>query len=144
MKEPEPQDPACPECGAACEAVAPSTVDVHVPAALRAPLSGTVYYCANPKCRTAYFNAWGAALPADQVTGRAWPKDPEAPICPCFGMKAGDVVGDARAGRKDRVKDLVEKSRGPDARCAQLSPDGACCVPRVMRLFRETFEARGG
>jgi CopZ-like zinc binding protein len=144
MREPDPKDPGCPECGATCEPVAPSTVDAHVPPSLRAPLTGTVFYCANPSCRTAYFNSWGASVPAGQVIGSAWPKDPEGPICPCFGVNADDVLADARDGRKDRVKELVDRSRGSEARCAQSSPDGACCVPRVLRLFRESFDARGG
>jgi hypothetical protein len=139
MKEPEAQDPLCPECGAACEPVSPPTLDAHVPPALRAPLTGAIYYCVNPSCRTAYFNAWGASVPADKVTGSAWPKDPDGPICPCFGMKAEDVVSDARDGRKDRVKELVDRSKGPEARCAQTAPDGVCCVPKVLRLFRESF-----
>jgi Zinc binding domain len=142
MKDPEPGDPRCPGCGGLGEPVGPTTMDAHLAAAARAPLGASAFYCADASCRTAYFNAWGAAVPADQVTGPAWPKDPEAPICPCFGMKAADVLADAREGRKERVKALVEKSRGPEARCATSAPDGVCCVPKVMRLFREAFDAR--
>ena len=120
----------------------PPTLDAHLPPAARAALGGSTFYCAASACRTAYFTAWGAAATVDLLTGSAWPKDPDGPICPCFGMKAADVVADAREGKKDRVKELVERSKAPDARCAQRSPDGACCVPRVLRLFRETFDAR--
>lgn len=142
MKDPEPGEPRCPGCGGLGDPVGPTTLDAHLPAAARAPLGGSAFYCAAPSCRNAYFNAWGAVASSDQVTGTAWPKDPEAPICPCFGVMSGDVLSDARDGRKDRVKALVERAKGPDARCVQRSPDGACCITRVLRLFRETFEAR--
>lgn len=141
MKDPEPGEPRCPGCGGLGDPVAPPTLDAHLSLAARPTFKGAAFYCAAPSCRTAYFDAWGAAATTDQVRGSAWPKDPDAPICSCFGMKAADVVADARDGRKDRVKELVERSKGPEARCAQKSPDGACCVPRVLRLFRESFDA---
>jgi len=51
------------------------------------------------------------------------------------------VTADAREGRKDRVRDLVERAKGPQARCAERSPDGHPCIPRVLRLYREGFPA---
>jgi hypothetical protein len=96
----------------------------------------------NPGCRTAYFNAWGARVPDDRLASPAYPKDPEKSICPCFGIRAAEIVADARDGRKERVRDLMERSQGPEARCAARCPDGRPCLPRVLRLFRETFEAR--
>ena len=144
MKDPETGEPRCPGCGGLGDPVGAATLEAHVPAALRPPLGASAFYCAAPSCRTGYFNAWGASVPADRLTGSAWPKDPEGPICPCFGMNAEDVLSDAREGRKERVKELRERSMGPDARCAASAPDGLCCVARVLRLFREAFEARGG
>lgn len=143
MKDPEPGDPRCPGCEGLGDPVGTATLDAHVPASMRATFRGSAFYCAAPSCRIGYFDAWGATVPADQLTGTAWPKDPEGPLCPCFGVKAADILADAREGRKDRVKDLVERSKGPDAHCVRQSPDGACCVPRVLRLFREAFDARG-
>jgi len=81
-------------------------------------------------------------VPADRLASTAWPKDPEAPICPCFGITAAQVSEDARDGHKERVKELMERSKGPEARCAERCPDGRPCLPRVLRLFRESFEAR--
>jgi hypothetical protein len=144
MKDPEPGDPRCPGCGGLGEPVGSATLDAHVSGAPRTALGGSAFYCAAPSCPTAYFNAWGAVVSADQLARAAWPKDPEAPICSCFGIKAADVISDAREGRKDRIKELVERSKGPDARCTTSAPGGACCVPNVLRLFRETFDARGG
>lgn len=141
MKESEPEEPRCPSCSSLGEAVGATTIEVHVAAADRAALGDRAYYCSNPSCRLAYFNGWGTSILADQILSPAWPKDPKAPICPCFGVRADDIEADARAGRKERVKHLLEQSKGPDARCAQRAPDGQCCMPKVYRLFKETFEA---
>jgi hypothetical protein len=74
--------------------------------------------------------------------GTSYPKDPEGPICPCFGLMVSDIVDDARVGSKDRIRNLATQAQGPKARCLEKCPDGATCVPRVLRLFRETFDAR--
>jgi hypothetical protein len=142
IREAETPDPRCPGCGGSGEPVGFPALRGHLPPEEAAALGERAYYCVDPACRTAYFNGWGAAVPVERMTARAAPKDPEAPLCSCFGMRTEEVVADAREGRKDRVRDLVERSRGPEARCAERSPDGLPCVARVLRLFRETFEAR--
>ena len=139
IKEAEQADPRCPGCGALGEQVGPATLQAHLPADAVATLGDKALYCVNSECPTAYFNAWGAAVGRDRMTGTAYPKDPAAPICCCFGLTASDVITDARAGRKDRVKDLVERSKGPDASCVARCPDGQPCVTRVLQLFRENF-----
>lgn len=139
IKESEQADPRCPLCGALGEQVGPATLQVHLPADARAAVGDKAFYCVNSECPTAYFNAWGVSVPRDRMTGSAYPKDPSAPLCCCFGLTASDVISDAREGRKDRVKDLVERSKGPEAKCVERCPDGQPCVPRVLRLFRENF-----
>jgi hypothetical protein len=142
MKESEPGDLRCPGCGGPGEEVGRPTLEAQLPPEALGPLKGAAYYCADPACAVAYFGGWGAAVPHVKLRSTAYPKNPEGPICPCFGVKASDVVADARDGRKDRVKSLLERARGPEARCAERSPDGRCCAPLVSRLFRESFEAR--
>ena len=142
LKDPEPADPRCPSCGSLGEAVGAPTLEAQISKEDRASLGTAAFYCEDSACRTAYFNAWGAAVPDSRLKTSAYPKNPEAPVCPCFGIPAADIQSDAREGRKDRMKDLVERSKGPEAKCATLCPDGKSCMPRVMRLFREAFEAR--
>ena len=74
-------------------------------------------------------------MPAAGLASLSWPKDPAAPLCPCFGMTREDVIEDA--GRKDpsRLRDLIKKSEGPDAECATRAPDGRCCVTQARRLY---------
>jgi hypothetical protein len=139
MKESEQADPRCPGCGALGEQVGVATLQAHLPADACATLGDKAFYCVNSECPTAYFNAWGVAVPRDRMTGPAYPKDPAAPLCCCFGLTASDVITDAREGRKDRVKDLVERAKGPEAKCSERCPDGQPCVTRVLQLFRENF-----
>ncbi len=142
VRDPEPGEPLCPGCGTPGDAVGLPTLEAQLGPEARHALGGTAFYCVNSECPTAYFNAWKASIPAGRLASPAYPKAAEAPICPCLGLTAPDIVADARAGRKERVRDLVERSQGPDARCTQRAPDGRPCTPRVLRLFRETFEAR--
>jgi len=142
MKEGEEPEPRCPSCGTLGDAVGPSTLAIHVPAEFRTKLGDRAYYCVNPGCPNAYFNGWGTTVPAERMLGPAWPKDPEGPLCPCFGLSATEIVADAREGKKDRIRSLKERAEGPEARCAERSPDGHSCLPRALRLFRESFESR--
>ncbi len=140
IREAEPTEPRCPGCDAPGEQVGPATLKAHLPLADSAALGERAFYCVASGCRTAYFNGWGVSVPADRMTATAYPKDPAGPLCPCFGVTVEEVLADARAGHKERVKDLMERSRGPEARCVERCPDGQPCLPRVLRLFRESFQ----
>jgi hypothetical protein len=142
MKESEPADPRCPECSALGEPVGLVTLKGHLEPEDCSSLGAKAFYCVNSGCHTAYFNAWGVSVPFERMTRTAYPKDPDAPICPCFGMTVAEVVEDARAGNRDRIRDLATRAQGPQAHCAENCPDGTTCLPRVLRLFRETFEAK--
>lgn len=137
IRESDPGEPACPGCGTAGDAVVAKTLDAHVPADLRAALGEKAFYCVDSACPVAYFNGWGTSVPRERMVGPAWPKEAIAPICPCFGLRAEEVVEDAVAGRKERIRALAQRSQGPEARCLERSPDGRCCLPRVLRLFQE-------
>lgn len=141
MKEAEQAEPRCPGCGGLGAPVAAKTLEAQLPADARATLGDGVFYCAGSDCDTAYFNAWGGAVSRARSRACTYPKDPGGLLCPCFGIKAADIVEDARAGRKERIKDLRERAGGPEARCLTACPDGQSCLPLALRLFRENFPA---
>lgn len=141
MKESEPGELRCPGCGGPGEEVGRPTLEAQLAPELLAPLKGAAFYCADPACKVGYFGAWGAAVPAEKLKAPAWPKHPDAPICPCSGLSAAEVEADARAGRKERVKAALERARGPEARCVERCPDGRSCEARVSRLFRDAYVA---
>lgn len=139
MKESEPEDLRCPGCGGPGEEVGRPTLEAQLAPEALAVFKSEAHYCADPACGVGYFGAWGASVPREKLRSTAYPKNPDGPICPCFGLTAAEVTADAAAGRKDRVKALLERARGPEARCAEKSPDGRCCAALVSRLFRESF-----
>lgn len=141
MKEGENPDPRCPSCDAAGDPVGTVTLDGQVPAPLRSLLGDKAYYCPTPTCRVGYFNGWGSTLPAEKLQGPAYPKNPDAPLCLCFGLSAADLIADAREGKKARIQEIREEADAPDARCPRFMPDGKTCATRAMQLFRENFPA---
>jgi hypothetical protein len=141
MKEGEAPEPRCPACDAAGEPVGAPTLDAQVPPALRGLLGDKAYYCPTPTCRIGYFNGWGSTFPAEKLQNRTFPKDPDAPLCPCFLLSAADLIADAREGIKTRIQEIREEADAPDAKCPTLSPDGKSCATRAMQLFRDNFTA---
>ena len=141
MKEGEAPEPRCPSCGSPGEAVGPATLEAQLSPEDRKALGDRAYYCAHPSCAAGYYSAWDAVIPLARLRSRAWPKDPSAPLCPCFGLRDADLIEDARSGRKNRVLEIREESDAPDPRCPRTAPDGRCCMPLAMRIFREHFVA---
>ena len=138
VKEDNDRQPRCPEpdgCGGPGVSVSLTTLGAQVPEADAARLSDEVLYYDDPNCEVAYFDPWGASIPASRVSSPTWPKDPSAPLCPCFGLSREDVIEDA--GRRDplRIRELMKKAEGPDASCQTSTPDGKCCLTLVRRLY---------
>ena len=135
VREPDDPDPRCPRCELLGRSVARITLAAHLPPEAVPLLSDAAYYCANPRCPVAYFDASGTEVGVELLHNPAYPKDPAAPVCRCFNIMAEEIERDARAGDAARVKELIAKSRSPQARCAELSPSGQCCLPEVQKLF---------
>lgn len=132
LREPEQGDPPCPACGSRGVPVGGATLEAQAGAGARARVGDTAWYCSAAACATAYYNAWGASVEAARP---AWPKDPSAPVCACFGVTAAEVEEEARAGRKEHVREWIARAEGPDARCATAAADGRCCAPELRRIF---------
>lgn len=138
VKEDDDKEPRCPQpegCGGPGVAVPAETVTAQVRDPGADTLSGDVLFCVDPQCSVGYFDPWGATIPARTLASLCWPKDPTAPVCPCFGLTREDVVEDATRRDPTRLRELIKKSEGPDAACATLTPDGRCCIPEARRLY---------
>jgi hypothetical protein len=72
----------------------------------------------------------------DRLRSPASPKVGGAPICPCLRLTEDDVGADARAGRKERIREVRER---PEEACVGRTIDGRPCLPRVLRLYRESM-----
>jgi len=132
----------CPRCDAPGLPVGEATLSAQLGDEARQLLAEAGYFCPYPRCEVAYFDAFDRVVPVERLERSVYPKDPTAPLCACFGLTTDDVEQDVREGVVTRVRAIVEKARSPEARCAELSASGQCCVGEVQRYymrFRETW-----
>jgi hypothetical protein len=141
VRESDATDVLCPKCGAAGIEVPRATIQQHVPLDALRELAATAFFCPTPTCPVAYFDAMEAHVGSDQLREPVYPKDPAAPLCPCFGLTREDVEADVAEGMPQRIRELVARSKSPDARCETASPTGRTCLPDVQRYY---FKLRGG
>lgn len=134
----------CPKCDSQGVLVGTETLDAFLPAAIRSSMSDSAYYCPTPHCEVVYFDEFERTILHEQIEKPIYPKDPEAPICGCFGLTRDDIEADLREGAPRRVKEIIAKSEGPEAHCASASASGECCVPEVKRYYLRRKEAGEG
>ena len=134
----EPDDTGagyCPRCGSLGVAVGEETLAAQLEAADRKQLADAAYYCPFPKCDVAYFDRFERTVAVDRLRQPAFPKDPAAPICNCFGFTTADIDADLRESSTTRVKALLARAKTPEAHCATAAPDGRCCATEVQRYY---------
>ena len=132
----EPDDsrpPQCPRCGNEGVRVEPATLAAHVTAAASERLG-----------EPAYFDLLERTVAAGDARGLPWPKDPDGPLCACFGLTADDIDADIAEGVPTRIREVVRKAALPDAACGTRSADGRSCVARVQRAYVRRKAALGG
>ena len=140
VRESDSTDVLCPRCGAAGTDALGSAVAAHVPSEARRALAATAYFCSTANCPVAYFDAFEATVAVDSLAQPIYPKDPLAPLCACFGLTRDDVEADLAEGTPRRIRELLAKSKSPEARCETASPTGRSCLPDVQRYY---FKLRG-
>lgn len=139
VRESDAPPPRCPGrdgCGQQGIPVLPDTLSALLPAASAALLASEAFYCPNPACRVAYFDAWGGLIKRDALGVRAWPKEPQGLVCACLGVSVAELVAEARAGKREAVLRIIAAARCADARCSVTMPDGRSCEREVRRLFQ--------
>jgi len=140
----EPDDTGqrhCPACGSLGVPVQLETWQAQVVAGASETLSDAAYFCPFPRCDVAYFDIFERVLRTDMLRHPVYPKDPQAPICACFGLTAEDVEADIQEGGVTRVRAIIEKAKGPDAHCRTASASGQSCIGEVQRYY---MKLRGG
>ena len=135
VREPDQADEHCPRCGSLGQAVGRVTLESHLPPEARGQLSDFACFCPYPPCEVAYFDMFERVVPISALLRPVYPKDPDAPICGCFGLTCEDIEQDVREGVVTRVKALLAKAQSADAHCASKAANGQSCVPEVQRYF---------
>jgi len=134
----EPDETAalpCPGCGSAGTPVVRETWEHHVADPANAGLAESAFFCPFPKCDVVYFDMFDRRVKTGSLVHDVYPKDPQAPICSCFGLTTADIETDVREGVVTRTRAIVEKAKSAEAHCLTASPSGQSCVGEVQRLY---------
>jgi hypothetical protein len=135
IREPEQTVDFCPRCGAKGQPVGRETIQAYLPQSKPISVADPANFCPTPQCEVVYFDAFGRMLVKGDLNKPVYPKDPNAPLCACFGLTRQDIEQDVSEGVVTRVKAILEKSKSSDARCAQLAANGQSCVPYVQKYY---------
>jgi hypothetical protein len=136
VREPEDDGRAyCPRCRSLGIAVEAGPLDSHIRPKFRAKVSDYAWYCNYQHCDVAYFNQFEAVVAVEELNAPVYPKDLDAPICACFGFTYDEVAADAQEDTPIRIRELLAKSKSPEANCRTLAADGRCCMTAVQALY---------
>jgi hypothetical protein len=136
VREPEQDERVlCPSCKAAGSPVMGGPLDRFIRPDSREKLLHDAWFCPTPTCDVAYFGLSGTAVATTELSRPAYPKDPNAPICACFGYDYDDAAADVAEGRPTRTRELLAKAKSPAADCVNLAADGQSCVSAVQSLY---------
>lgn len=137
VREPESSADYCPRCGSKGEAVGRETIQAHLPEGVTAALADPANFCPSPRCDVVYFDAFERVLLTGDLIGPVYPKDPDAPICACFGLTRHDIELDVSEGVVTRVRAIIEKAKSPEARCLHKAANGQPCTAYVQKCYMQ-------
>lgn len=130
----------CPRCGSLGLPVEHGPLDANIRHESRNKLGDAAWYCNFPRCDVAYFNLFDAVVQVDELRTPVYPYELDAPLCACFGLTYDDVEADVREGSPRRLRELLARSKSPEARCESIAPDGRCCMTVVQELYMRLRE----
>ncbi len=140
IRDAEPTVERCPACGSPGQPVGTATLDAFVRPEFRNELGETACFCLSETCPIAYFDAFERQVSVDRLVKPVYPKDPQAPICACFGVLSQEIEADVREGVATRTRALVDRAKSPEARCSQMAANGISCIPAVQRCYMKLRE----
>jgi hypothetical protein len=140
IREPEQTADYCPRCGTKGEPVGSDTLASHLTDEQRRRVAQSANFCPSARCGVAYFDSLERMVLATELKRPVYPKDPAAPICPCFGLTRADIEQDVREGVVTRTKAALEKASSPEARCAEMAANGRPCVAYVQKYYMQCRE----
>jgi hypothetical protein len=140
IREPDSNIDYCPRCGSAGQPVGIETVEYYVSKETTKRVSDPANFCPSPRCDVVYFDAFERVILKSDLDKPVYPKDPEAPICACFGLTKHDIEQDVSEGVVTRVKSILEKAKSPEARCSLKAGNGQCCAAYVQKYYMQCKE----
>lgn len=137
VREPDATEERCPRCGAIGQEVSRGIIEAYVVPAARDQVVVPANFCPTPVCEVAYFDVFERVILTDALVKPVYPKDPNAPMCACFGLTSQDIELDLAEGGNARTKACVLKAKTAEARCHELAANGRSCVMEVQRYFMQ-------
>ena len=135
VREPEDTGQAyCPRCSSLGIPVTETTLEAQLTTVAASELASTAWFCPFPNCEVAYFDLFERVALQDALQRPAYPKDPAAPICPCFGFTTEEIEKDLEEGGVRRTKAHVERAKQSHD-CLTKSPTGQSCIAEVQRYY---------
>lgn len=147
VKEPETTGPSCPSppgCGGTGVPVSRVTLEARLRPEAAARFVDGGFFCPNPSCEVAYFDARRERALRDELVVPAWPKHPDAPLCACFRVAAEVFEDLGRRGDRPAMRAFLARTVSPEARCVICAADGRCCATEARRVFLRTLEGTTG
>jgi hypothetical protein len=142
VREPEPIAVYCPRCGGKGEEVGWETIRSYLPNGKTPTVADPANFCSSPQCDVVYFDAFERVIVTGDLGKPVYPKNPDAPLCACFGLTRQDIEADIREGVVTRVKAILEKVKSPEARCSQMAANGQPCVAYVQKYYMQCRGAK--
>jgi hypothetical protein len=142
LREPDRTADYCPRCGSQGEPVGGETLREFLTQPQRRLLAEPANFCPSPQCPVVYFDSFEHVLLTADLPRPIYPKDPSAPICPCFGLTAEDIERDVEEGGTTRVKAVVAKAKSPAACCRQRAANGRSCIAYVQKYYLQCLNRK--
>ncbi len=98
VREPDCAGTYCPRCGSQGEQVGAEVLKLYLADDQGITLTPPAYFCPSPKCAVAYFDSFERFILVNALSRPAYPKDPTAPLCACFGVTRQDIEQDVDEG----------------------------------------------
>jgi hypothetical protein len=137
VREPDQTADFCPRCGTKGEPVQAKVLAEYLTDEQRGQLAEPADFCPSPQCPVAYFDGFERLVLAADLRRPAYPKDPAAPICACFGLARAEIEQDIREGVVTRTKAMLERAKSPDARCWEMAANGRSCAAYVQKYYMQ-------
>jgi len=144
IREPDQTVSKCPRCQSLGQPVGPQTLNAQLPANLRKRLAESASFCPDPACDVVYFDDFSGQVTRTEIGHPIAVKDPDAPLCSCFGLTRDDIEQDVAEGVVTRTKAAILQAQSGAGRCTTLAPNGRTCVADVQGYFLKCKQRASG